>query len=125
MKVKSVFADTAPVDACRGAGRPEATGSHECISDKMWRKRTLDPFEMRRKHLLTPDQFPYISPAGLVYDAGTCQATLDKAIELGEVAGTFSMMSGAHSHGQPYRNAGFTRPCLAGDQRFGEGRDHA
>ena len=87
VNVKTVFTNTAPVDAYRGAGRPEATYSLERVVDMMCRELGLDPFEVRRKNLLTPDQFPYQSPAGLVYDTGNYQATLDKVIEIADVAG--------------------------------------
>ena len=87
VNVKAVFTNTAPVDAYRGAGRPEATYSLERVIDMMARELGLDPFEVRRRNLLTPDQFPYQSPVGLMYDTGNYQATLDKAVELGDVAG--------------------------------------
>ncbi|MDO9638606.1 MAG: xanthine dehydrogenase family protein molybdopterin-binding subunit [Pseudotabrizicola sp.] len=87
VNVKTVFTNTAPVDAYRGAGRPEATYSIERVVDKMCRELGLDPFEVRRRNLLTPDQFPYTTPVGLVYDTGNYQATLDKAVELADVAG--------------------------------------
>ncbi|MFN3847415.1 MAG: xanthine dehydrogenase family protein molybdopterin-binding subunit, partial [Paracoccaceae bacterium] len=87
VNVKAVFTNTAPVDAYRGAGRPEATFSIERVVDKMCRELNLDPFEVRRKNLLTPDQFPYTTPVGLVYDTGNYQATLDKAVDLADVAG--------------------------------------
>lgn len=87
VNVKAVFTNTAPVDAYRGAGRPEATYSIERVVDKMCRELNLDPFEVRRKNLLTPDQFPYTTPVGLIYDTGNYQATLDKAVELADVAG--------------------------------------
>ncbi|MBU9698491.1 xanthine dehydrogenase family protein molybdopterin-binding subunit [Rhodobacteraceae bacterium HSP-20] len=87
VNVKTVFTNTAPVDAYRGAGRPEATFSLERIIDKMCRELNLDPFEVRRKNLIQPDQFPYTTPVGLVYDTGNYQATLDKLIDLADVAG--------------------------------------
>jgi aerobic carbon-monoxide dehydrogenase large subunit len=87
VNVKTVFTNTAPVDAYRGAGRPEATFSLERVVDKMCRELGLDPFDVRRKNLLTPDQFPYQSPVGLLYDTGNYQATLDKVIEIADVAG--------------------------------------
>lgn len=87
VNVKTVFTNTAPVDAYRGAGRPEATFSIERVVDKMCRELNLDPFEVRRKNLIQPDQFPYTTPVGLVYDTGNYQATLDKLIELADVAG--------------------------------------
>jgi carbon-monoxide dehydrogenase large subunit len=87
VNVKAIFTNTAPVDAYRGAGRPEATYSLERVIDKMCRELNLNPFEVRRRNMLTPDQFPYTTPVGLVYDTGNYQATLDKAIELADVSG--------------------------------------
>ncbi|PZQ99490.1 MAG: carbon monoxide dehydrogenase [Cereibacter sphaeroides] len=87
VNVKAVFTNTAPVDAYRGAGRPEATFSIERVVDKMCRELNLDPVEVRRKNLLTTDQFPYTTPVGLVYDTGNYQATLDKLIEIGDLKG--------------------------------------
>ena len=87
VNVKTVFTNTAPVDAYRGAGRPEATFSLERVIDQMTRELGLDPFEVRRKNFLTPDMFPYTTPVGLVYDTGNYQATLDKVIEMADVAG--------------------------------------
>ena len=87
VNVKTVFTNTAPVDAYRGAGRPEATFSIERIIDKCARELGIDQSEIRRKNLLTPDQFPYTTPVGLVYDIGNYQATLDKMTELADLAG--------------------------------------
>ena len=87
VNVKAVFTNTAPVDAYRGAGRPEATYSIERVVDKMCRELKLDPVAVRRQNFLTPDQFPYTTPVGLVYDTGNYQATLDKLIEIGDLAG--------------------------------------
>ncbi len=87
VNVKAVFTNTAPVDAYRGAGRPEATFSLERVIDKAAQELGIDPLEIRRRNLLTPDQFPYTTPVGLVYDTGNYQATLEKLIEIGDLAG--------------------------------------
>ena len=87
VNVKTVFTNTAPVDAYRGAGRPEATYSLERVIDKMCRELGLDPFEVRRKNFVTTDMFPYTTPVALVYDTGNYQATLDKVMEIADVAG--------------------------------------
>tara|TARA_R110002124_G_scaffold19331_1_gene77663 strand:+ start:951 stop:3329 length:2379 start_codon:yes stop_codon:yes gene_type:complete len=87
VNLKTVFTNTAPVDAYRGAGRPEATYSLERVIDKMCRERGLDPIEVRRKNFITTDMYPYTTPVGLVYDTGDYAATLDKALEIGDVAG--------------------------------------
>ena len=87
VNVKTVFTNTAPVDAYRGAGRPEASYSLERVIDIMCRELGLDPFDVRRRNFITTDMFPYTTPVGLAYDIGNYHATLDKAIELGDVAG--------------------------------------
>jgi len=87
VNVKAVFTNTAPVDAYRGAGRPEATYSLERAIDKMCRELNLDPIEVRRKNLIEADQFPYTTPVALEYDIGNYQATLEKSLELGDFAG--------------------------------------
>ena len=87
VNVKAVFTNTAPVDAYRGAGRPEATYSIERVVDKMCRELGLDPVAVRRQNFIQPDQFPYQTPVGLAYDTGNYPATLDKLLELGDFAG--------------------------------------
>jgi aerobic carbon-monoxide dehydrogenase large subunit len=85
--VKAVFTNTVPVDAYRGAGRPEATYSIERIVDKAAREMGIDPVELRRRNFVKPDQFPYQTPVAVVYDIGNYDATMDKLLEIGDVAG--------------------------------------
>ncbi len=87
VNVKAVFTNTAPVDAYRGAGRPEATYSIERVVDKCAHELGIDPLELRRKNFIQPDQYPYTTPVGLVYDTGNYNATLDKLIDIGDLAG--------------------------------------
>lgn len=87
VNVKTVFTNTAPVDAYRGAGRPEATFSIERVIDKAADELGLDKIAIRRKNFIDPGAFPYTTPVGLVYDTGNYHATLDKMIELGDIAG--------------------------------------
>lgn len=100
VNLKTVFTNTAPVDAYRGAGRPEATYSIERAVDKMARELKLDPVEVRRKNLLTPDQFPYTTPVALVYDTGNYQATLDKALGLHDYAGFEARRAASEANGK-------------------------
>ena len=100
VNVKTVFTNTAPVDAYRGAGRPEATYSLERVIDQMCRELGLDPFEVRRKNFLTTDMFPYTTPVGLVYDTGNYHATLDKAMEMADVAGFAARRADSAKRGQ-------------------------
>ncbi len=87
VNVKAVFTNTAPVDAYRGAGRPEATYSIERCIDKLARELGMDPIAIRRKNFIQPDQFPYTTPVGLVYDTGNYDAVMDKLEEIADIKG--------------------------------------
>ncbi len=84
-EVTAVFTNTAPVDAYRGAGRPEATYLLERIVETAAHEMGIDPAEIRRRNFIT--EFPYASPVGLTYDTGDYNATMTRAIELADVAG--------------------------------------
>ena len=84
-QVDAVFTNTAPVDAYRGAGRPEATYLLERIVETAAHEMGIDPAEIRRRNFITT--FPYASPVGLTYDTGDYNATMTRAIELADVAG--------------------------------------
>ncbi|MBN9425402.1 MAG: xanthine dehydrogenase family protein molybdopterin-binding subunit [Burkholderiales bacterium] len=84
-EVKAVFTNTAPVDAYRGAGRPEATYVVERIVEQAARDMNQSPAEIRRRNFIR--SFPYATPVGLTYDTGDYEATLAKAEKLADVAG--------------------------------------
>ncbi|MFO1271469.1 MAG: xanthine dehydrogenase family protein molybdopterin-binding subunit [Rubrivivax sp.] len=83
--VEAMFTNTAPVDAYRGAGRPEATYTVERLVETAAREMKVDPAELRRRNFIKT--FPYATPVGLTYDIGDYDATLTRAIELADVAG--------------------------------------
>ena len=83
--VKAVFTNTAPVDAYRGAGRPEATYVVERIVETAAHELGIDPAEIRRRNFIR--EFPYATPVGLTYDTGDYDATLRQALDLADVAG--------------------------------------
>jgi carbon-monoxide dehydrogenase large subunit len=85
VNVKAVFTNTVPVDAYRGAGRPEATFQLERVIDKAAREMGIDPVELRRKNFVT--EFPYETPVAVAYDTGDYHATLDKLLDIADVAG--------------------------------------
>src|SRR6056297_46439 len=87
VNVKAVFTNTTPVDAYRGAGRPEATYQLERVIDKAARELGVDPAELRRKNFIKPEEFPYDTPVAVTYDTGNYHATLDKALEMTDYAG--------------------------------------
>jgi aerobic carbon-monoxide dehydrogenase large subunit len=77
-----VFTNKAPTDAYRGAGRPEATYVVERAIDLVARELGKDPAEVRKLNFIKPEQFPYKSAAGAVYDTGNYLGALDKALEI-------------------------------------------
>ncbi len=85
VEVTAVFTNTAPVDAYRGAGRPEATYVVERLVETAARELKLDPAEIRRRNFIK--QFPYQTPVALLYDIGDYEATMAAAIKLADVAG--------------------------------------
>src|SRR3954463_9422061 len=97
-EVKEVFTNTAPVDAYRGAGRPEATYVVERLVETAARDMKLDPAEIRRRNFIT--QFPYQTPVALQYDIGDYAKTLDSAAKLSEVAGFAARKAEAAKRGK-------------------------
>ncbi|HEX7054840.1 MAG TPA: xanthine dehydrogenase family protein molybdopterin-binding subunit [Burkholderiales bacterium] len=84
-EVTAVFTNTAPVDAYRGAGRPEATYVVERLVETAAREMKIDPAELRRRNFIR--SFPYQTPVALQYDTGNYEATLEAAMKLADVAG--------------------------------------
>ncbi len=95
--VTAVFSNTAPVDAYRGAGRPEATYTGERIVETAARELGIDPAELRRRNFIT--SFPYATPVGLTYDTGDYDATMRRAIELADVAGFAARQAASEAKG--------------------------
>ena len=85
VNVKAVFTNTVPVDAYRGAGRPEATYQLERLVDKAAHELGVDPIKLRRQNFVT--EFPYATPVAVEYDTGDYIATMDKLEEMADVAG--------------------------------------
>src|SRR5262245_42595601 len=78
----AVFTNKIATDAYRGAGRPEAAFIAERVMDAVAQELHLDPVEVRRKNFIPKEAFPYPTPAGLMYDSGNYEGTLDKALKM-------------------------------------------
>ena len=78
--VYGVYTNTTPVEAYRGAGRPEATFMLERMVDLLADKLNIDPVEIRRRNLIAPFTDGHNVVTGLTYDSGNYQAALDKAL---------------------------------------------
>ena len=87
VETKAVFTHTVPVDAYRGAGRPEATFLLERIVDLAADELGIDPAELRRRNFIPKDAYPYQTPVALQYDSGDYGATLELALKAADYAG--------------------------------------
>jgi carbon-monoxide dehydrogenase large subunit len=97
-EVTAVFTNTAPVDAYRGAGRPEATYVVERLVETAAREMGIHPAEIRRRNFIR--KFPHQTPVALNYDTGDYEATLNAAMELADVGGFEQRKKEAASRGK-------------------------
>jgi carbon-monoxide dehydrogenase large subunit len=84
-EVDAVYTNTVPVDAYRGAGRPEATFVVERLVEIGARQMGIDPAELRKRNFIK--SFPHQTPVIMTYDAGDYQASLKKALEIADYKG--------------------------------------
>jgi len=81
-RVRTVFTHTVPVDAYRGAGRPEAAYVIERLVDASARKLGMTPEAIRRKNFISPRALPYKTATGKIYDSGDFTAHMKRAMEV-------------------------------------------
>src|SRR3954451_6306314 len=105
--VTSVFTNTTPVDAYRGAGRPEACYLIERMVDLAAHELRMDPIEIRRKNFIPPDKFPYQTPVAVQYDSGNYEGALDKALGMFGYAAFRKEQEQARKQGR-YLGVGFS-----------------
>jgi carbon-monoxide dehydrogenase large subunit len=98
VNVKAVFTNTVPVDAYRGAGRPEATYQLERLVDKCAHELGVDPIALRRQNFIT--EFPYATPVAVEYDTGDYVATMDKLEEISDMAGFAARRTASEAKGK-------------------------
>ncbi|WP_299812847.1 xanthine dehydrogenase family protein molybdopterin-binding subunit [uncultured Roseibium sp.] len=96
--VKAVYTNTTPVDAYRGAGRPEATYLIERMMETAAREVGLSPAEFRRRNFVR--SFPHQTPVIMCYDAGDYDATLDAALSAADYDGFAARKAEAASRGK-------------------------
>jgi carbon-monoxide dehydrogenase large subunit len=83
-RVRTVFTNTVPVDAYRGAGRPEAAYVVERLVDAAARKLGMTPDAIRRRNFVSPRAMPYTTVTGKVYDSGDFAAHMKRAMEVAD-----------------------------------------
>jgi carbon-monoxide dehydrogenase large subunit len=84
VRLRAVYTNTVPVDAYRGAGRPEASYLIERVVDAAAHDLGMAPDVLRRKNLIRPKALPYKTPTGKIYDSGDFAGTLARAQELAD-----------------------------------------
>ncbi len=85
--VKGVFTNTTPVDAYRGAGRPESIYMLERLMDKAARELGVDPIDLRKRNYIAPEAMPYRTAVGETYDVGDFARVTDAGLAKADVAG--------------------------------------
>jgi aerobic carbon-monoxide dehydrogenase large subunit len=104
-EVDGVYTTTTPVDAYRGAGRPEATYVVERLIEVAAREIGRDPAEFRRLNFIK--SFPHQTPVIMAYDAGDYAACLDKALQMADYAGLATRKAASAKAGK-LRGLGFS-----------------
>ncbi len=87
LNIKGTLTNTVPVDAYRGAGRPEAIYLLERVIDVAARELGVAPDELRRRNLIKPSEMPYQTPVESRYDSGDFSSLMDKAMQRAEWSG--------------------------------------
>ncbi|MEM7425473.1 MAG: xanthine dehydrogenase family protein molybdopterin-binding subunit, partial [Pseudomonadota bacterium] len=96
--VRAVYTNTAPVDAYRGAGRPEATYLVERIIEKAAHELGVSPADLRRTNFI--QEFPHETPVIMAYDAGDYNATLDAALAAADYDGFAARRAESEANGK-------------------------
>ena len=100
VNLTEVFTNKTPTDAYRGAGRPEATYFVERAMDMLARELKMDPADLRRKNFIQPNQFPYATQMGAVYDSGDYEKALDLALKNANWTGLKAERDAARAEGR-------------------------
>jgi len=100
IRVKGYFTNAAPVDAYRGAGRPEAAYVIERLIDKAARERGVGPDDIRRVNFVQPQALPYKTQFGFVFDSGEFEANMEKAKQNADWGGFATRQAESRARGK-------------------------
>ena len=98
-EVKATFTNTTLMGPYRGSGKPEASYVLERLMSNAARELGIDPIELRRRNLISPDAMPYQTPGGYLYDTGEFERVLDTALELADWEGFKTRKAEAEQRG--------------------------
>ena len=128
VKARGVVTNKTPAGAYRGYGGPEAAFAIERLIDLLALRLNLPPHEVRRRNFVQPDQFPYSSASGMVYDSGNYEEALDLALARSDFAGFERRREEAQKLGllRGIGMASFVKPSGLTNSRImaGAGTDH-
>jgi aerobic carbon-monoxide dehydrogenase large subunit len=119
--VQGVFTNTVPVDAYRGAGRPESIYCIERLIEAAARELGVDPADLRRINFVRPEQMPYKTSAGEVYDSGDFDRVMTAAMGRADWKGAKARSAEARARGK-YRGIGM---CYYIESTMGDPTEHA
>jgi carbon-monoxide dehydrogenase large subunit len=97
---KCVFTNTTPVGAYRGAGRPEGNYYMERLVETAAREMGIDRVELRRRNHIRPEQMPYRSPSGMLYDSGEFPTVMEKALKAADWDGYATRQAATRARGK-------------------------
>ncbi len=97
---RAMLTNTVPTGTYRGAGRPEAIFNLERLIDRAAQVTDLDRIEIRRRNLIGPGAFPYLSPMKIPYDCGEFETIMDKCLELADWASFGERRKAAEAQGK-------------------------
>ncbi|MFN0302194.1 MAG: xanthine dehydrogenase family protein molybdopterin-binding subunit [Burkholderiales bacterium] len=100
LRSRAAFTNTMPTQAYRSSGRPEVTYAIERLIEVAATKIGIDPIELRRRNLVSPDQMPYMNPVGSRYDSGTYESNMALAMRIADWDGFPARKSKAHARGR-------------------------
>jgi carbon-monoxide dehydrogenase large subunit len=98
--VRAIFTNTVPVDAYRGAGRPEACYLLERLVEQAARETGIDKTEIRRRNFIAQSEMPYQTPVALQYDSGDFVRNLDDGLKAADYAGFGKRRAASEKNGK-------------------------
>ena len=119
-EVRILFTNTTPVDAYRGAGRPEMGYLLERLVSTAARELGIDPIELRLKNFVRADQMPYKNPASAVYDCGDFEKVLRGAMQAADWEGFAARKAAAGKRGMLYGRGVASYVEITGSARMSE-----
>lgn len=105
-RIRGVYTHTVPVDAYRGAGRPEAAYVIERLVDAAARETGIAPEELRRRNFIAPSAMPYQTASGRLYDSGEFDGHMTRALSVADQTGFAARAEAASKEGK-LRGFGF------------------